>query len=283
VAVVAAGAIVVTGASSGIGEACVRRLAGDGFRVFAGVRSERDAERWAGEPGVTPLHIDVTDADSIAAAARQVDAALDGVGLAGLVNNAGISVPGAVEFLPLDELRHQLEVNVVGQVAVTQAFMPALRRARGRVVFIGSVGGRVALPLLAAYNASKHALEAVTDSLRQELRADGMEVAIVDPGTVRTRIWEKGQASGDELLARMPAEAAERYGGVIAAMRREADRGTSDGMPPEKVAARVAHALTARRPRTRYLVGAEARAFVLARRLLGDRRTDAIVARRLRA
>jgi NAD(P)-dependent dehydrogenase (short-subunit alcohol dehydrogenase family) len=283
VAAVAAGAIVVTGASSGIGEACVQRLARDGFHVFAGVRSDRDAERWAGEANVTPLRIDVTDADSIAAAARQVDAALDGGGLAGLVNNAGISVPGAVEFLPLDQLRHQLEVNVVGQVAVTQAFMPALRRARGRVVFIGSVGGRVALPLLAAYNASKHALEAVTDTLRQELRPDGMQVAIVDPGTVRTRIWEKGQASGDELLERMPAEAAERYGDVIAAMRREADRGARDGMAPEKVAARVAHALTAARPRTRYLVGAEARAFVLTRRLLGDRRTDAIVARRLRA
>jgi NAD(P)-dependent dehydrogenase (short-subunit alcohol dehydrogenase family) len=283
VAAVAAGAIVVTGASSGIGEACVQRLAPDGFHVFAGVRSDRDVERWAGEANVTPLRIDVTDADSIAAAARQVDAALDGGGLAGLVNNAGISVPGAVEFLPLDELRHQLEVNVVGQVAVTQAFLPALRRARGRVVFIGSVGGRVALPLLAAYNASKHALEAVTDTLRQELRPEGMQVAIVDPGTVRTRIWEKGQASGDELLERMPAEATERYGDVIAAMRREADRGARDGMPPEKVAARVAHALTAARPRTRYLVGAEARAFVLTRRLLGDRRTDAIVARRLRA
>ncbi|MDQ6915026.1 MAG: SDR family oxidoreductase, partial [Actinomycetota bacterium] len=276
----ASGAIVVTGASSGIGEACVLRLAADGFHVFAGVRSDADLARWSPEDGVTPVRIDVANGDSIAAAARQVEGALDGSGLAGLVNNAGVSVPGPIEYLPIDELRRQLEVNLVGQVAVTQALLPALRRARGRVVFIGSVGGRVALPLLAAYNASKHGLEAVTDSLRQELRSDGMEVSIVEPGAVKTRIWEKGKASGDEMLATMPPEAVERYGGLTAALREEAERGGRDGMPPEKVADRVAHALTARRPRTRYLLGTEARAHVLLRRLLGDRRMDALVARR---
>jgi NAD(P)-dependent dehydrogenase (short-subunit alcohol dehydrogenase family) len=275
-------AIVVTGASSGIGAACVRRLAADGFRVFAGVRKPADAERWEAE-GVAPVSIDVADADSIAAAAQQVDAALDGAGLAGLVNNAGVSVPGPIEYLPIDELRRQLEVNLIGQVAVTQAFLPALRRARGRVVFIGSVGGRVALPLLSAYNASKYGLEGVAGALRQELRAEGMEVSIVEPGAVKTAIWEKGKASGDELEAQLTPEAAARYGGLMTALRAEADRGGRDGMAPEKVADRVVHALTARRPRTRYLVGAEARAQVLLARLLGDRRMDALVARRLRA
>jgi short-subunit dehydrogenase len=200
-----------------------------------------------------------------------------------LVNNAGVSVPGPIEYLPIDELRRQLEVNLIGQVAVTQAFLPALRRARGRVVFIGSVGGRVALPLLSAYNASKYGLEGVAGALRQELRAEGMEVSIVEPGAVKTAIWEKGKASGDELEAQLTPEAAARYGGLMTALRAEADRGGRDGMAPEKVADRVVHALTARRPRTRYLVGAEARAQVLLARLLGDRRMDALVARRLRA
>jgi NAD(P)-dependent dehydrogenase (short-subunit alcohol dehydrogenase family) len=280
---VAGGAIVVTGASSGIGEACVHRLVADGFRVFAGVRGDADVARWEPEAAVTPVRIDVVDGDSIAAAARTVDGALDGEGLAGLVNNAGVSVPGPIEYLPIDELRRQLEVNLVGQVAVTQAFLPALRRGRGRVVFIGSVGGRTALPLLAAYNASKHGLEAVTDCLRQELRPEGLEVSIVEPGAVRTRIWDKGKTSGDDLLATLPPEALERYGGLMSALRVEADRGASRGMPAAKVADRVAHALTARRPRTRYLLGAEARMSVALRRLLGDRRMDALVARRLRA
>jgi NAD(P)-dependent dehydrogenase (short-subunit alcohol dehydrogenase family) len=159
---------VVTGTSSGIGEAVALRLGRAGWRVLAGVRRQEDAERLE-DRGLQPVWLDVTDADSIAAAAVE----LGERPLAGLVNNAGVAVSMPLELLPLDELRRQLEINLVGQVAVTQAFLPALRRGRGRLVFVGSIAGRSALPFLGAYAASKHALEAVTDSLRIELRPLG--------------------------------------------------------------------------------------------------------------
>ncbi|HEY7923524.1 MAG TPA: SDR family oxidoreductase, partial [Vicinamibacteria bacterium] len=173
----------VTGASSGIGAACAARLVRSGWRVLAGVRRKGDAPE-----GTEEVQLDVTDA-------AQIKAAADGVEeLHALVNNAGIAIAMPLEFVPLDELRHQLEVNVVGQVAVTQAFLPVLRRARGRIVFVGSIAGRSALPFLGPYAASKHALEAIADSLRVELRPWGIHVAIVEPGSIRTPIWTRGAA-----------------------------------------------------------------------------------------
>jgi NAD(P)-dependent dehydrogenase (short-subunit alcohol dehydrogenase family) len=190
-------------------------------------------------------------------------------------------VSGPLEFVPVDELRRQLEVNVIGQVAVTQAFLPALRRSRGRIVNVGSVGGRVALPLLGPYAASKFALEGLTDSLRRELRGLGVPVAIVEPGAVATAIWDKGTAAAEELMAAMPPEVEEVYGPTIAAMRRRAGEAARRGIPPEQVAEAVAHALTARRPRTRYPVGRDARLRIRLAGLLPDRAFDALVARQL--
>src|SRR4051812_39464080 len=179
-------AVVVTGASTGIGEAIARRMDA-GFRVFAGVRKEEDAERLrAAGANIEPVLLDVTDQASIDAAAATVKAAVRDQGLAGLVNNAGIAVSAPLEFLPVDELRNQLEVNVVGQVAVTQAFLSDIRTAKGRIINIGSIGGKVAFPLAGAYAASKFAMEAITDSLRRELRPWGIEVSIVEPGGVKT-------------------------------------------------------------------------------------------------
>src|SRR5919205_2011600 len=163
--------VLVTGASTGIGEACARRLARNGWKVYAGVRRAGDAP-----DGTEELLLDVTDAGQIAAAAEQVPE------LHGLVNNAGIALAAPLEFIPVDELRRQLEVNVIGQVAVTQAFLPKLRATRGNVVFVGSIAGRSALPFLGAYAASKHALEAIADTLRVELKPFGVEVSIVEPG-----------------------------------------------------------------------------------------------------
>ena len=190
-------AAVVTGSSTGIGRASALALARDGFRVFAGVRKAADGEALvaAAEGELEPLSLDVADGDAIAAAAERVREATEGR-LAGLVNNAGVAVPGPVEGVDLDELRRQLEINVVAQVAVTQAFLPQLRSARGRVVFMSSVGGRMAFPYLSPYNASKHALEAIGDSLRQEVGPFGVGVAIVEPGSVATPFWEKGLAEG---------------------------------------------------------------------------------------
>jgi NAD(P)-dependent dehydrogenase (short-subunit alcohol dehydrogenase family) len=240
--------VLVTGASTGIGRACAERLARSGWRVLAGVRREGDA------PAATEeVLLDVTDAEEIAAAAAGVDE------LHGLVNNAGIALAIPVEFVPLDELRRQLEINVVGQIAVSQAVLPALRRARGRIVFMGSIAGRSALPFLAPYAASKHALEAVADSLRVELRPFGMHVTIVEPGTIATPIWTKSAARADDLVSRLPPALGELYGSRIAVLRRVAAERGAGGASADDVAAVVERALTAGRPRARYVVGRDAR------------------------
>lgn len=277
------GAVVVTGASSGIGEACARRLAGLGFHVFAGVRKQADGERLQREiPGVTPLQLDVIDADSIARAVQTVRDQTGGAGLAGLVNNAGVAVPAPIEHQPIDDFRHQIEVNLIGQVAVTQAFLPLLRTGRGRIVNMSSIGGKVAVPLLGAYAASKFGLEGFSDSLRRELRPWGIHVSVVEPGTIATPIWDKGIASGDELEASMSEQAKRDYGPLIATVRTASEQGAKTGLPPDAVARDVAHALTAKRPKTRYLVGREAKSRALLARIAGDRVIDAGVARVMR-
>jgi len=278
----ARGAVVVTGASSGIGEACARRLAGLGFHVFAGVRKQADGERLQREiNGVTALIVDVVDQDSIAHAARTVSEQTGGR-LAGLVNNAGVAVPAPIEHQPIEDFRRQIEVNLVGQVAVTQAFLPQLRAARGRIVNMSSIGGKVAVPLLGAYAASKFGLEGFSDTLRRELRPWGIHVSVIEPGTIATPIWDKGIASGDELEASMGAEAKRDYGPLIATVRTASEQGAKTGLPPDAVAKDVAHALTARKPKTRYLVGREAKSRALLARIVGDRVIDAGVARVMR-
>jgi len=279
-----AGAVVVTGASTGIGEATVLRLDKLGFRAFAGVRKDADAERLKQQASgrLTPLLLDVTDANSIASAAATIREALGEAGLAGLVNNAGVSFPGPLEFLPIEQLRQQLEVNVIGQIAVTQAFMPLLRKGRGRIVNIGSIGGKMATPFLGAYNASKFAMEALTDALRQELRPWGMHVSIVEPGSIATRIWEKGQAAGDELEKTLPAQGMALYGATFSAMREAAREFEKRGIPPDEVAKFVEHALTARTPKTRYLVGFDAQVQRVIARVAPDRIRDRLVAQQLK-
>lgn len=271
----------MTGASSGIGEACARRLASMGFHVFAGVRKPEDGERLrsADGGGIVPLRIDVTDAESIAAAVKEVTDAVGPSGLAGLVNNAGIAVPAPIEHQPIEDFRRQIDVNLIGQVAVTQAFLPLLRAAQGRIVNVGSIGGRVAVPLLGAYAASKFALEGFTDTLRRELRPWGIHVSIMEPGTIATPIWDKGIVSGDELSASMPPAAQRDYGKLIATVRTASEDGAKNGLPPDAVAKDIAHALTAKRPRTRYLVGREAKSRGTLARFVPDRFMDAAIAR----
>jgi NAD(P)-dependent dehydrogenase (short-subunit alcohol dehydrogenase family) len=243
--------VLITGASSGIGLASAERLASAGWRVFGGVRSEEDADRLRAS-GIEPVALDVTDPGQIAAVAEQVGPALDG-----LVDNAGIAVAAPLELVPLDELRRQLEVNVVGQVAVLQAVLPALRRSRGRVVFMGSVGGRSALPFLGPYAASKHALEAFADTLRVEIAPWGMTVSIVEPASVRTAIWTKGAEQAAAMQGHLDADAAALYADRIARFRSVALK-RGPGIDPDVVAQAVEHALTASRPKARYLVGRDA-------------------------
>jgi NAD(P)-dependent dehydrogenase (short-subunit alcohol dehydrogenase family) len=274
----------VTGASTGIGWATALRLDREGWRVFAGVRREEDAEslRSEGSERLVPVMLDVTDAAQVAAAAELIGERAGEAGLDGLVNNAGIAVLSPLETIPLDDFRRQIEVNLTGQVAVTQAVLPLVRRATGRVVFVSSIGGRMALPFGAPYHAAKFGVEAVADCLRQELAPWKIGVAVIEPGSIDTPIWERGERIADEVAARAPAAQEELYGKTIerfrAAVRRTAER----GIAPEKVARAVAHALTAQRPRTRYLVGADARGQALARRLLPDRAFDWVVARAMR-
>jgi NAD(P)-dependent dehydrogenase (short-subunit alcohol dehydrogenase family) len=275
-------AVLVTGASKGIGEAVAGRLAEIGMTVFAGVRQDADAERWRNHAGarVHPVRIDVTDEASIHDAVQQMQTVLDGRLLTGLVNNAGIAVAGPLEFLPIRELRRQLEVNVIGQMAVTQAVLPLLRVSRGRVVNIGSISGRSALPMTGAYAASKFAMEALTDALRVELMPAGIDVSIVEPGVIATPIWETSLETADTLMKEMPKAAIDYYGRIIDAARARVLRSVSQGLPPSAVAEVVVHALTARRPKTRYLVGRDARTRALFQHL-PDRLRDRLIARQL--
>jgi NAD(P)-dependent dehydrogenase (short-subunit alcohol dehydrogenase family) len=272
----ATGTVLVTGASTGIGEATVLHLGELGFDPVAAVRKDEDAARLEGQ-GLRTARIDVTDADQIAAARD----ALGDEPLAGLVNNAGIAVAAPLEFLPIDRLRQQLEINLIGQAAVTQAFLPALRRARGRIVNVSSIGGRVALPLLSPYNASKFGLEGLSDSLRRELRPQGIDVILIEPGGVKTPIWNKAGQLADEMLAEgMPAEAERIYGRMIEAVRAQTAKIEHErGMEPREVAEAIGAALTASRPRTRYLVGRDAKIRGPMAKILPDRVMDRLIGR----
>ncbi len=272
-------AVVITGASTGIGAACALELDRRGFRVFAGVRTDAAAQRLRQQATgrLTPVTLDVTDPAGIAEAARTVAAAVGDEGLWGLVNNAGIVVAGPLELIPLEQLRRQLEINVVGPVAVTQAMLPLLRIGRGRIVNVGSLNGRLAVPFLGPYCASKFALEAITDALRPELRRWGIAVSVVEPGSVKTPIWEKTEAEADRLAQQAGPRLDDLYGRDIAAFRAMSHRQAEQGMPVQKVVRAVVHALTSRRPKTRYPLGSQTRWAIFAARFLPDRLRDWIV------
>lgn len=277
--------VVVTGASTGIGEATALRLADEGWRVFAGVRRAEDGERLvtaaARAPGkLTALRIDVTDEAEVDEAFRTVSDELDHDGLSALVNNAGTALGGPLEYLPLDTWRDQFEVNVFGQIAVTKAAMPLLRigsdgfGGHGRVVFIGSNSGRIANPLMGPYTASKFAIEGLADAFRMELVGTGITVVVIEPGAIATPIWEKGRSLADRLEADLPAEALERYRDLIDGTRAGIEMQDSSGAPPSKAADVVMKALDTKRPWTRYQVGLDGKLTVWAGRFLPDRIKD---------
>jgi NAD(P)-dependent dehydrogenase (short-subunit alcohol dehydrogenase family) len=251
--------VLVTGASSGIGAAVAKRMARRGWIVHAGVRHAGDAPE-----GTRELLLDVTEPEAIRAAGEAVDR------LDGLVNNAGIAIAAPLEDLPLDELRRQLEVNVVGQLAVTKALLPALRAARGRIVIVGSIAGRSALPFLGAYAISKFSLEAMADSLRVELQPDGIEVSLVEPATIATPMWTKPQPLADGV--------SDRYRTRLEAFAAVAAARSSKAQPVDLVADAVEHALTSDRPKTRYLVGRDAR-LRAGLQILPDRLRDRVITR----
>jgi len=254
--------VLVTGASTGIGEAAALALAARGHRVLAGVRREADAKRFRAGLGThgEPLILDVTRPEQIEAARAAVDAA---GGLDALVNNAGVTVSGPLEHLPLDELRQQFEINVFGVIALTQTMLPALRRSRGRVIVVGSVGGRNAMPLIAPDCASKHAIEALVPALRMELRHAGVAVSLIEPGSTRSAIWDTSIARSRASEAGLSSEAMEQYGPALEALRAFAARVGKAGSPPCVVARAIVSAVESRSPKRRYVVGADARAQLL--------------------
>lgn len=271
--------ILVTGASTGIGEACALHLDTLGHRVFAGVRKEDDAGRLREQASerLVPVFLDVTDDGQIDTVAKQIDA--DSGALYGLVNNAGIGRGGPLEYLPLDEWRDQLEVNVIGQVAVTRAMLPLPRRDRGRIVFIGSIGGRMGSALMGPYTASKFAIEGIGECLRLELHQWGLHVAVVEPGAIKTKIWEKAHDTMERLERDLPEEAFDRYAPHLEVFRKNLEDSERRGVGPERVAKAVEHALFARRPKDRYLVGLDARVMGNATRVLPDKARGMVVRR----
>lgn len=273
--------VLVTGASTGIGRACALRLDCLGHRVYAGVRTQEHAQqlRELGSDRLVPVTLDVTDQAQVDDAAARIGQSVGGDGLAGVVNNAGVALGGPLEYLPLDAWREQLDVNVVGQVAVTKAMLPLVRRARGRIVFIGSIGGRLATMMLGPYCASKFAIEAVSESLRFELYPWGIHVCVVEPGAIKTSIWDKGRQQAGRLERELPAEAQAQYAAHVAVIRKLLDMQDRQGADPDKVAKAVEHALFARRPKTRYVVGTDARIQSALVRCLPARPREAVVRR----
>jgi NAD(P)-dependent dehydrogenase (short-subunit alcohol dehydrogenase family) len=252
--------VVVTGASTGIGWGCVKVLAANGFHVFGSVRKQADADRLSKEFGAafTPLIFDVTDAAAVAAGARQVEAALKGATLAGLVNNAGIANPGPLLHIDVDTFRQQMEVNVTGQLIVTQAFAPLLgarpdakTQTPGRIIMMSSVGGKVSSPFVGPYNASKFALEGLSEALRRELMIYGVDVIVVAPGAIATPIWDKADSIDVTRYDNTP------YAKSLAMVKKYMVDLGRKGLPPERIGETVRTALTAASPKTRYVVTPE--------------------------
>ncbi|MCU0512039.1 MAG: SDR family NAD(P)-dependent oxidoreductase [Anaerolineae bacterium] len=276
--------VFISGASSGIGRVAAQQLAADGWRVFAAALPDADlAALAAATPGrLVPLPLDITDAAAVQAAADDIRRQVGHEGLHGIVNNAGIQVPGPLETLSVAALKRQFDVNLFGHVQVLQALLPLLRATGGgRIVNVSSLMGQVAMPVLGAYSMSKHALEALSDVLRLELAAWQIHVAVIEPGAIATpmtddmgRLLEQSQAAAPEAVRGLYARL---YAGMAQALRAQARQ----ALPPEVIAACIVHALTARRPKTRYAPGAAVQGLLLLRRLAPDTVRDAILKRAL--
>ncbi len=272
---------VITGASTGIGRGAMEDLVARGHRVIGTVRKEADAQRLrALGPQAHAVVAELTRAEDVARLAQEVRAIVGDQGLAGLVNNAGIAVGGPLEYVPVARLREQLEVNVVAPIAVTQALLPLLRRSpRSRVVFVGSVGGIVASPGLGPYAASKHAIEAIADTFRIELRPFGIEVSLLEPGPVDTAIWDKADVDLGQAERDFPPETLRDYQPLFAFVKAQVRSSRRQAVPVSATNDAIRHALTSSRPRTRYLVGSMAKVGARVRRWLPDRAFDRLLAR----
>jgi NAD(P)-dependent dehydrogenase (short-subunit alcohol dehydrogenase family) len=275
------GAVVITGASSGIGRATALQLDRLGFRVFASVRSEPDGERLCAEGSdrLRPIRLDVTDEAAIASARDEVGRAVGEAGLAGLVNNAGVTFASPLEFASLEELRCLFEVNVFGLLAITQTFLPLLRLARGRLVNISSMATQAIAPFHGPYSASKLCVNGLSTALRLELMPLGVGVSTILCGNVRTPMWDKGIRLTEQLIEHFPPDAPQLYGAALRQVQAYYERIGRQGISPEAAARAIAEALTARRARNTYFVGPDARLFAILQLLVHGRLRDWVVMR----
>ncbi|AWB46649.1 dehydrogenase [Paenibacillus sp. CAA11] len=265
--------VVVTGTSSGIGRATAEKLAAEGFHVLAGVRRQEDANKMK-RKNIEPVIVDVTNIDTLKALAERVEQDPLGRPLRAVVNNAGIAVNAPLEMVPLDEFRRQIEVSVIGQVAVIQALTPALLNSGGRVVNIGSLGGKVSMPGFGIYSAAKFAMEAINDSLRREMSSFGLKVIMITPGGVSTGMSEQGITTAERLAKLMMPDQHKRHDRLFDAVKAQAEAWAKDGIPPEKVAAVISRAIHERKPRTRYTVGRDSALLTRLVRILPDKVLD---------
>jgi len=265
--------VVVTGTSSGIGRATAEQLAAEGFHVLAGVRRQEDADKIK-RKNIEPVIVDVTNIDTLKALAERVEQDLLGRPLRAVVNNAGIAVNAPLEMVPLDEFRRQIEVSVIGQVAVIQALTPALLNSGGRVVNIGSLGGKVSMPGFGIYSAAKYAMEAINDSLRREMSSFGLKVIMITPGGVSTGLSEQGITTAERLAKLMTPDQHRRHDRLFDAVKAQAETWATDGIRPEKVAAVVSRAIHVSKPRTRYTVGRDSALLTRLVRILPDKLLD---------
>jgi NAD(P)-dependent dehydrogenase (short-subunit alcohol dehydrogenase family) len=271
-------AVLITGAGSGIGLATACDLAGLGYDVFGTCLTEEELGQAKAETdqGIHWLLLDITNPDSIKNAQETIAEKVADQGLYGLVNNAGADIPGPLEFLPLDAFRKQLELNITGHLAMTQAFLPLIRKARGRIVFTGSIDGRAVTPFQGAYGVSKHGIEAMADILRMELSDWGIWVSVVQPGDIATPIWTKSLGLAEQMLQQLPEKAHVLYGPTMSAALSTARKMSQRAAPPQTVSKAIIRALTASKPRARYMVGWDAR-FRLALEILPARWLDRII------
>ncbi|MDN8591425.1 SDR family oxidoreductase [Paenibacillus sp. 11B] len=265
--------VIVTGTSSGIGRATAEQLAAEGFHVLAGVRRQEDADKIK-RKNIEPVIVDVTNIDTLKALAERVEQDQLGRPLRAVVNNAGIAVNAPLEMVPLDEFRRQIEVSVIGQVAVIQALTPALLNSGGRVVNIGSLGGKVSMPGFGIYSAAKFAMEAINDSLRREMSSFGLKVIMITPGGVSTGLSEQGITTAERLAKLMTPDQHRRHDRLFDAVKAQAETWAKDGIRPEKVAAVVSRAIHERKPRTRYTVGRDSALLTRLVRILPDKLLD---------
>ena len=274
----------ITGASSGIGRAAAQLVASkEGHFVFAGVRSQDSARELSSiSSEIQPVILELTDMRSLENCRKEILEKTNGKGLDGLVNNGAIAVSAPMEFVPLDEMRKQFEVNVIGLIALTQLFLPELRKNKGRIVNVGSLSGLLTTPFLGGYCASKYAVEAVNDAMRLELKSSGVKVSLIEPGSIATPMWKNSLQAAKDLEKKMHTDYSSYYAKAVGNFRDVAIKTGDAGIPPEKVAKKIEHALFSDNPKTRYLVGKEAVSYAIIKKLLPDKAFDYLICKELK-